>query len=256
MNHFFCESDLTEEQRSKWHELMNQYNAVLRMNTIMKARAMSDAERALCASILGITVESESEFEEKFVTHSVDLTAFGGSPRSALFARLLKGISPLPFPPPTNFGFPWYEVVEESGPFSVKARPSGGDIVINQCRWRVVGRNEAALRLLTLHEKASEGVRSDWIRLSDSKDLIDIVRIYSEEPEFMVTYPGAGLYRLFVDGSGSEPLREYLHGLWAVESTSLEFRSVFSFLSDMQLKGKGSGESGFGWCIQKTTEIN
>lgn len=250
MNHFFCESDLTEEQKSKWQELLSQYKAILRGNTIMKARAMSDAERALCASIMGITVDSASEFEEKFVSHSVDLTDFAGSPRSALFARLLSGRVPLPSPPPTIFGFPWYEIVEETGPFPVKANPSAGDLVINQCRWSVVERNEAALRLLTLHEKASEWVRSEWISLPREKDFSQILQIYNEGPEFIVTYPGIGRYRLFV--SGFKPIISTdSSALQSVES--VRFRSIFTFLTDVySMNGCLDGDKA-GWYLQKSS---
>lgn len=250
MNHFFCESDLTEEQKSNWHELLSQYKSILRGNTIMKARAMSDAERALCASILGITVDSASEFEEKFVSHSVDLTDFAGSPRSALFARLLNGRVPLPSPPPTIFGFPWYEIVEETGPFLVRVNPSGEDLVINQCRWSVVERNEAALRLLTLHEKASEWIKSEWITLPRASDFSKILQTYEEGPEFIITYPGIGHYRLSV--SGFKPISS--NETQALENAaSIRFRSVFTFLTDVHsMDGCPDGHQA-GWCLQKSS---
>lgn len=252
MTPFFCESDLTEEQKSKWQELMNQYSAILRMNTIMKVRAMSDAERALCASILGITVESEKEFEEKFIAHSVDLSAFGGSPRSALFARLLSGKAPLPCPPPTNFGFPWYEVVEDERPFLVKVNPSGGDLAINQCRWSVVGRNESALRLLTFHEKASEGLGYEMMGDSDSKYLFQILQIYEEGPEFFVTYAGVGVYRLFAKGVESIRLRLSSDHSRSAGGEPAKFRSVFTILSDLASHVTFLDENKPGWYIQRS----
>ncbi len=250
MNHFFCESDLTEEQKSKWQELLSQYKAILRGNTIMKARAMSDAERALCASIMGITVDSASEFEEKFVSHSVDLTDFAGSPRSALFARLLSGRVPLPSPPPTIFGFPWYEIVEEMGPFLVQFHPSGGDLVITQCRWSVVERNEAALRLLTLHEKASEWIRSEWVSLPKAAEFSQILKIYEEGPDFIVTYPGIGHYRLSVSGFN---LTSSIESSALENADSIRFRSVFTFLTDVYSMNGCLDGGQAGWYLQKSS---
>jgi len=37
-------------------------------------------------------------------------------PQSALFARLLAGREPLSFPPPTSFSYPWYALIERTGP--------------------------------------------------------------------------------------------------------------------------------------------
>lgn len=76
-------------------------------------------------------------------------------PKSALFHRLLSGKPALPFPPPTAFSYPWYDVVETPGPFSVMV---GDDLFapwkdnptrlgINQCGWTRLGSNPAAQAL-------------------------------------------------------------------------------------------------------------
>lgn len=42
-----------------------------------------------------------------------------GHPKSALFHRLLTGKQPLPNPPPLDFSYPWYDVIEGPGPWDV-----------------------------------------------------------------------------------------------------------------------------------------
>ncbi|MBW8191354.1 hypothetical protein K0504_09920 [Neiella marina] len=70
--------------------------------------------------------------------------------KSSLFARIRQGLKPLPNKPPTAFGQPWYDVIENDGEFLVKVdipsslcacgpgHASGQTITINQCSWPVI----------------------------------------------------------------------------------------------------------------------
>ena len=80
---------------------------------------------------------------------------------SALMARLLADKPPLPEPPPTCCGQPWYAIIEGQGPFNAmlsgslpswEADRQGGVIyleylLLNGCPWGVVDGNEAAADL-------------------------------------------------------------------------------------------------------------
>ena len=97
-----------------------------------------------------------------------------GHPKSALFARLLSGKAPLVHPPPRAFSYPWYALIEESGPHNVlevwAERPfSGGALhagapvlqawrqalVLEQAAWWVVSCNAPARELLRLARSKS-----------------------------------------------------------------------------------------------------
>ncbi|WP_028456139.1 hypothetical protein [Chitinilyticum litopenaei] len=64
---------------------------------------------------------------------------------SALFERLQSGQAPLPYPPPTSFGQPWYAIVEMPGVFPVAVtaaqRLGNGqhaELELNDCVWQVL----------------------------------------------------------------------------------------------------------------------
>ena len=116
--------------------------------------------------------------------------------KSALFARLLSGKAPLPFPPPTSFNQPWYDVIEESGPFHIVL---GGMLpawdvphpdrtifleylIVNGCPWGVVSGNEAASRMSDLLSRLR-----DCKDRSDGDALLDgIGECLLERPEWIV----------------------------------------------------------------------
>jgi hypothetical protein len=122
-------------------------------------------------------------------------------PKSALFARLLEGKEPLPFPPPTSFSYPWYDLVELPGPHTVSsvggtanlAALLNGDmgtgcerkILINQCVWGGEHANAAAEELLAIEEEFSRRSHAEpalapfWQRIQDA---------YRANPVFIVRY--------------------------------------------------------------------
>ncbi|MHB8226743.1 hypothetical protein, partial [Acidithiobacillus sp.] len=114
--------------------------------------------------------------------------------KSALFWRLLNGKEPLPMPPPTNYSYPWYEIIEESGPhrvgdigFRAYGKPLGAQLAelrgtdienflfIEQCGWSVLSRNAAAQTML-------ETLQSGEFTLDDQNRLI------AAGPEWIVQY--------------------------------------------------------------------
>jgi hypothetical protein len=87
--------------------------------------------------------------------------------KSALFWRLLQGKAALPYPPPTAMSYPWYEVIEDDGPFEVGfsslyagkvmrniMEPLRNTISINQTLWSIREKNEAAQRVEDLLDEA------------------------------------------------------------------------------------------------------
>jgi hypothetical protein len=64
--------------------------------------------------------------------------------KSALLARILSGIDPLPFPPPLAYAYPWYAIVEDVEPTIIKSgleiwfHSDGRCVNINQNKYRIV----------------------------------------------------------------------------------------------------------------------
>lgn len=71
------------------------------------------------------------------------LPATGDIDHSALLRRMRAGRPPMPVPPPTSYGQPWYELVErgEACPVAVVSPDRvavGAGILINDCAWEIV----------------------------------------------------------------------------------------------------------------------
>jgi len=79
--------------------------------------------------------------------------------KSTLFARIREGKRPLPFPPPTQHGQPWHELVEDDGATHLVAarivRDEHGDAIaadIEGCHdWRLVAEIAAEREYLVQH---------------------------------------------------------------------------------------------------------
>ena len=58
---------------------------------------------------------------------------------SSLLARLASGLPPLPDPPPVAFSYPQYAWAEtgEGTPFEVRYDAKRGELLVDQCWWRV-----------------------------------------------------------------------------------------------------------------------
>ena len=111
---FFEKNELSTEQLMRWDAAMDLYNRLIADNHVR----------------LGTIPMGQP-----------------GHPKSALFHRLLTGKQPLPNPPPLDFSYPWYDVIEGQGPWDVLShgnsntidafRPDGtsNTVVINQHPW-------------------------------------------------------------------------------------------------------------------------
>ena len=83
-------------------------------------------------SWLTILVLEGRRYQNRLHRMSVDLD------HSALLRRLLEGKPPLPVPPPSSYGYPWYELVDNgfAEPTDVRVR-SSEELSINQFPWRI-----------------------------------------------------------------------------------------------------------------------
>lgn len=124
------------------------------------------------------------------------------NPKSRLFARLMEGKSPLPFPPPTTYSSPWYELVEDG--FSDKVFLDGfvdlyrkgaqAGILINQCVWNVLHENAAASELRVLRDRI-KNTRSLVLTPQESAEAKIILR---KKPEWIIKHGRNREFRLYL----------------------------------------------------------
>lgn len=172
---FFDENDLTEAQRARYDWAVAEYNRIQEENRLRLEQAGKQA-----------------------VPHQI-------GPKSALFARLLDGKEPLPHPPPTSYSYPWYDIIEKSGPhhvsigggLSVAGKAHWDDglganerILLNQCPWNILRKNEGATEFLEFLQQASEHM------LVPGKALSVVQPILDKKPEYVVTYGKWGEFHL------------------------------------------------------------
>jgi len=175
MPSFFDENDLTEDQRARYEWAIAEYARIQEENRLLLERT-----------------------GEKASSHQI-------GPQSALFARLLEGKAALPYPPPTSYSYPWYDIIEKPGPHHVSigggvsiagiAHWDGGigtdgHIVLNQCLWRIVHKNDGAI-------KFQEFLQLVHAHVNDPETAIEIVQpILAMKPEYVVTYGQWGNFTL------------------------------------------------------------
>lgn len=175
MPFFFDENNLTEEQRARYEWAVAEYARIQEANRLRIEQA------GLAAS-----------------PHQI-------GPKSALFSRLLEGKAALPYPPPTSFSYPWYDIIEKPGPHQVSigggvsvagiAHCDGGmgsdcHIVLNQCPWNVLRKNDGAAAFLTFLQQTHEHTNSAEKAYGILQDVIAM------QPEYIVTYGSWGEFRL------------------------------------------------------------
>lgn len=178
--------------------------------------------------------------------------------KSALFWRLLNGKEPLPMAPPTNYSYPWYEIIEEPGPhrvgdigFRAYGKPlsrqlaelRGTDIedhlFIEQCGWTVISHNAAAQEMLEALQR--EGSSPD----ADGAD-----RLMAAGPEWIVQYRGWAAYRLFVQRYRRQTLPRFLN-----DTLRLVDKNSWSWTNTVvigELEGGGVELESDGWFLEKT----
>ena len=144
--------------------------------------------------------------------------------KSALFARLLSGKAPLPFPPPTSFNQPWYDLIECAGPFDIQLGgmlpawevPASSDgsvfleyLIINKCPWGVVNGNDAAAllseQLSQLRACTDGNVRSDLLNA--------IGACLLQRPEWTVRFEPWAEYKVFLRRAVHQGKRSEIEGV-------------------------------------------
>ncbi|AWB67751.1 hypothetical protein C2869_15485 [Saccharobesus litoralis] len=138
--------------------------------------------------------------------------------QSNLFKRLLTGQPALPFPPPTNFGKPWYALIESEQPQVAqitlsqavlynKIQPNDGlsigvdhaqntekqaqqSINLNQHCWQIKQMNESALSVMQALRKL--------FKEDTPQSEIDIEALLSSQPEFILTDLKYGEFKLYI----------------------------------------------------------
>lgn len=113
---FFDQNNLTDFQKSKWDSAIEQYKLVQEGNLDHKFASLTEDDRANYAKngqVTDIQIKSEMRLISGL------LAGGNGNCKSALFARLLEGKSPLEFAPPCSFSYPWYSVIEDAGPWQI-----------------------------------------------------------------------------------------------------------------------------------------
>ena len=218
MHHCYFDPDqLTDEQRARWDFAIAEYNRILNRNVERQIGRMSDHDKdnfLLSFPTFSAGEESTDENVRQVLRLFYGMSGGAeGDPRSALLARLLDGKAPLRAPPPSTFHRPWYEVIEDDGPFEVTlsdahfscAPENHGEpepthsLCIDRCPWLVVRMNDAAQRLFALQQRLNSKAR----RERDSSAfgwtpalLSDVLGAYRDGPEFVVQHEEWPPYRL------------------------------------------------------------
>lgn len=108
MAKFFDKNKLSKEQKDRWDWSVLTYREIRKKNTINFFEKMDKKE---LVNLIG-ELTSVKDFNGSLTLDIVD-------EKSALFNRLLNGKQPLIYPPPCAYSYPWYEVIEENGPFNL-----------------------------------------------------------------------------------------------------------------------------------------
>ena len=218
MHHcYFDPERLTEEQRARWDVAIAEYNKILERNVERQIGQMSEQDKAnFLLSFPTFKTDGESTDENVRQVLRLFYGMSGGSegnPRSALLARLLAGKQPLRAPPPSTFHRPWYEVIEDDGPFEVvlsdahlsdapvdqSHHETTHSIGIDRCPWQVVRMNDAARRLFALQQRLDRKARraNGETHFGWTAALLGDVRdAYRDGPELIVRHEEWPPYRL------------------------------------------------------------
>lgn len=178
---FFNEKSLDSLQTSRYESCMEEYWRIQYNN--------AEQEKDYLRSIGKLTSNIAASIDNR-------AKSYQPSNKSALFWRLLQGKSALSIIPPTSFSYPWYEIIEEDGPFEVIVHwnkfqqhllgipflPVKKDkILINHALWNIIYLNQAASRLLDLDYSSSQ---------TDIKEVFDL------KPYLIVSFNDKTQYRL------------------------------------------------------------
>jgi hypothetical protein len=214
---YFDPDTLTDEQRARWDWAIAEYNKIVERNVERQISRMTPLDKANLLQSFPMYQSDEPSIDKavRTVLHLFYGMSGGaqGDPRSALFARLLTGKQPLRAPPPSTFHQPWYEVIEEDGPFAVmlsdahveRATAAAGEpevnrsICLDHCPWTVTRMNDAAQRLFALQEQLDEKCdrERDGPAASWTPDFLEqVLKAYRDGPELLVQHEEWPPYRL------------------------------------------------------------
>lgn len=189
MPDFFDLMDLPEEKRLRWDSSMAEYQRIREANL----------DREL-ASMTGVQFDAllDTFPKQTFTAREALALAHAGSggeghPKSALFARLLDGKSPLPFPPPLYFSFPWYEIFDQLvvHEVNVKIDRSGAtpSITLGDFKWDQAQQLKPGEWVVTTGDWAKPRTAVSW-RLKQERLLA------SESTAYIAAWHDAGLARV------------------------------------------------------------
>jgi hypothetical protein len=225
MPQFFNKKALTSEQTLRWDGALADYARIQEENIVNSFNAMSPAQKVQYRTLMRVP---DGVDLLQHMRGAGGLLGFGHTPgeKSALFARLLDGKQALPYPPPTSYSYPWYDVIEQTGPFpvnveripdmrrSVHAEESKLALSLNQCLWETRSINAAAEDLLalegercaTLKAKGDDTAEDDAALLSLEMRVRDA---FARGPEFIVQHTHWPAMRLCLGRTSSSCIRSH-----------------------------------------------
>lgn len=139
MNTLFNKNKLTKEQQGRWDWAVCKYREIREQNTLHSFEELNEEEKLHLMQEL----TEAKEFKGALTVDMLD-------EKSALFARLLDGKNPLIYPPPCAYSYPWYEVIEENGPWNLSIEAADlkeliwenlhgeSQILIEQTPWKII----------------------------------------------------------------------------------------------------------------------
>lgn len=169
MPQFFDEKNLTPEQTQNWDSALSGYAEIQAKNQADDFANMTCAEREFYKSE---GAETDDQIKALMGKFSHMMSGGVGNSKSALFARLLEGKQPLPFPPPCSYSYPWYGVIEDAGPWAIGPTSdakvldelkytdeSSGEvrILINQASWLLVSEQSTTEAIVTFNKWDKQG---------------------------------------------------------------------------------------------------
>lgn len=180
---FFNEQTLSNIEFTHYQHCVNEYHRIQFINAENEKNQLRISGKL--TSNMALEIDNKAKYHKP-------------SNKSALFWRLLQGKKALPTAPPTSFSYPWYQLYEEEGPFSVHVSwdrfedhlfnlsflPKKKDkILINHAVWTIHSLNDAASLLLNLKSSNSQK---------------EIQHVFSLTPEMIVSFDNHDKYRLFL----------------------------------------------------------
>jgi len=225
MSKFFNSQALSIDQQGLWDWAMQEYRRVQEDNIDRQLANMSEYQRQVIVADEGARHPGRTpDVREILRSWSSMMGGGAGNGKSALFARLLSGKPALPYPPPTSYSYPWYEIVEGTGPYPVTVRNhvaanrrlgASDEIVIDQCSWKIVSSNAAATELGHLQDELN-GLGSEPKENGNHRvykwtpNLFQrVAETYAKGPELIVEFGEWPAYRLRIGRHVSQSPRRH-----------------------------------------------